>query len=1102
MQSPNQDDRLSARLIWREQTQRYTTQLLSQGRAALREIDLPTWQTTKSRWQAFIDGQCRSIRAYKGQPIQARLMNETHHADFRVQNIVFESMPGWQVGLNLFLPAHDGPYVPIICPCGHGSKWEVDHQLPPQVLARNGFAVALFDSPMFGEKSHHNDHFIQGSQAGMVGVWSNLFFLIDAVRSADYLQTRADIDFSHGCGVTGVSGGGFSTLFMAQVDERASAIAPVCCVAPFGGHNIEGLYTGCPENYMAGQAAFGLDFDHLVCLAAPLPCLVVSGTKDGLFRPALVQKSVDQARVIYALEGAADRLDTCVEESPHSYTPTMAFQVARWLRRWLLNSDTLVDNFTPEVLSEEELSCGIAQTTSGMLEFVGRELAHLKQTRHTDTTDANLQTLLHIAAQATHPTIEVQTLPDATWGYEWLHKYRIHSQDDLSLPVVEAIFPDSPQGTLVCFSDAEKTQVLHQIGGLFGLRHRIVSADLRGFGDLEPLPTDYDLYTWCGVDRALSDLVQLCGQTVLGQQVSDVLRVLEMVRRADTDAPDDLTIYGRGEAALPALFAGLLHPHVKRIVLDSFLCSFEALATESAPVWKRYQYLPDVLKHFDLPELLAQREDKAFLLINPCDAHKRRLDEVDALQLYGLDAPHISVHVDYAVEIDAGFRAEHAQGDAKTAIQHWLDARPATAQPIDPQLALHGGRPVRQTPLPTKALGADLTGLNELYNAQRAIGTKTLFRHYGIGKPVMAETFEQRVREKFGVPYALAVTSGSAALVCALAGLGIGPGDEVILPAFSWFSCYNAIALHGALPVFCDVDRSLDIDPTDFERKITPRTKAVVAVHYQGSPANLSQVLEIAHRHGVRVLEDCAQAIGARYQGRPVGTLGDVGIYSLQGNKVVTSGEGGIVVSSDAFIFERAVRYQDLGFLRPTFQAQLGTGPNLPEFIGNQYRMNEVTAAVALAQLDKLDWIIARCHHSWCELRQKLSRAAPELPFRLCNDVDGDAGITLYLDLQTPAKAKPFAEALAAEGIPLGPSSGMTNLLTHEYITSKRMLHAGLAPFGPGDAGERVAYTAQQAPNAADIVDSMIAIGIGPRFTPRDVDDIAQAVAKVWQTLE
>ncbi|HEY3341227.1 MAG TPA: hypothetical protein VGK81_04375, partial [Anaerolineae bacterium] len=740
MQAPNPDDRPSTRLLWREQTQKHTADLLSQGRAALRVMDPPTWQATKAKWRAFIAEQYQSIQAYKAQPIHARLMQETHHSGFRVQNIIFESMPGWQVGLNLFLPASDGPHVPIICPCGHSAKWKADHQLPPQVLARNGFAVALFDAPMFGEKAQHNDHFIQGSQAGMLGVWSNLFFLIDAVRSADYLQTRDDIDFSHGCGVTGVSGGGFSTLFMAQVDERARAIVPVCSVAPFGGHNIEGLYTGCPENYMAGQAALGLDFDHLVCLTAPLPCLIIGGTEDDLFRPALVRQSVEQARIVYELEDVADRLDVYIEHSPHSYTPSMAFQAARWMRRWLLNSDTVVDNFTPEILPESELNCGIAQTTNGMLEFVQSEVVHVKSKRQPCTTDADLRALLRIAPQAVHPTIQVQTLPDAAWGYTGLHRRLIHAKDDLDLPVIEAIFPDAPHGTLICFSDADKAQVLHQNGGLFGLRCRIVTADLRGFGDLEPLPTDYDLYAWCGVDRALSDLVQLCGQTVLGQQAADALRVLEMAERTAMDTPGDLTIYGRGEAALPALFAGLLNPHVKHIVLDSFLCSFEALAVESAPVWKRYQFLPGVLRSFDLPELLAQRQDKTYLLLNPCDAHKRRLDEVDALKLYGLDAAYISVHIDYAVEIDAGFYAEHAQADAKSTIQHWLDAAPATAQPIDPQLALQGGRPVRSTPLPTKTLGADLTGLNELYNAQAAIGSRTLFRHYGTGKPIMAET--------------------------------------------------------------------------------------------------------------------------------------------------------------------------------------------------------------------------------------------------------------------------------------------------------------------------------------------------------------------------
>ncbi len=251
----------------------------------------------------------------------------------------------------------------------------------------------------------------------------------------------------------------------------------------------------------------------------------------------------------------------------------------------------------------------------------------------------------------------------------------------------------------------------------------------------------------------------------------------------------------------------------------------------------------------------------------------------------------------------------------------------------------------------------------------------------------------------------------------------------MILPAFSWFSCYEAIVSLGALPVFCDIDRSLDIDPADFERKITPRTKAVIAVHYQGSPADLGRLLEIAQRRGLKLLEDCAQAIGARYRGRYVGALGDVGIYSLQGNKLITSGEGGLVVTNDAAIFERAVRYHDLGFVRPTFAAQMEGQPAMAEFAGSQFRMNETTAAVALAQFDRLDWIIERCHGSWCALRQKLAARAPGLQFRQPNDANGDAGITLYLDLGTPAQAARFSQALAAEGIPIGPSSGMTNLL-------------------------------------------------------------------------
>lgn len=413
------------------------------------------------------------------------------------------------------------------------------------------------------------------------------------------------------------------------------------------------------------------------------------------------------------------------------------------------------------------------------------------------------------------------------------------------------------------------------------------------------------------------------------------------------------------------------------------------------------------------------------------------------------------------------------------------------------RLAIDGGEPVRRISLPTKALGAELTGAEELELLREAVASKTLFRHYGPGKPVMAETLERRMRERFGVRYALAVSSGSAALFCSLAGIGIGPGDEVILPAFSWYSCYNAIVLQGALPVFCDIDRSLDLDPADFEQKITPRTKAVLVVHYQGGPARMAEILDIARRHGIKVLEDGAQSVGARYQDRYCSTVGDVGTFSFQGNKIVVAGEGGMVLTNDPVIFERAVRYHDHGHVRPVFAAQLGHEGALPMFPGNQYRMGELAAAVALAQFDRLDGMLARCRAVWERVRTQVRAAIPDFAFRATGDDAGDAGITLFLDLRTPAAAQRFSRALVAEGIPLGPSSGMVNLLHEEYILNKAQPHPALPPFGKGWLGERVSYSLDLVPRTDEILGSMVAIGIGPKFTLEDADDIAAAIVKV-----
>jgi len=152
---------------------------------------------------------------------------------------------------------------------------------------------------------------------------------------------------------------------------------------------------------------------------------------------------------------------------------------------------------------------------------------------------------------------------------------------------------------------------------------------------------------------------------------------------------------------------------------------------------------------------------------------------------------------------------------------------------------------------------------------------------------------------------------GTAALQVAMAALGIGPGDEVILPAWTWYSCYNAIVLAGALPVFAESDESLNINPNDIEHRITPQTKAIMAVHIEGCPCDMDRILPIARKHEIKVLEDSAQSLGTSYKGKPLGSIGDIAIYSFQFCKTITLGEGGAVVTDDPVLFERACRFHD-----------------------------------------------------------------------------------------------------------------------------------------------------------------------------------------------
>ena len=270
------------------------------------------------------------------------------------------------------------------------------------------------------------------------------------------------------------------------------------------------------------------------------------------------------------------------------------------------------------------------------------------------------------------------------------------------------------------------------------------------------------------------------------------------------------------------------------------------------------------------------------------------------------------------------------------------------------QLAIDGGTPVRKNLLSSRPYGPqfyDDVEKQELLEVLDSTASVPL-----VGRKAKVLKFEKAYAELIGVKHAIGVTSGTTALYTAMAALEIGPGDEVILPAWTWYADYDAVVLSGRLPVFAEIDESLAIDPSDIEARITPRTKAIVPSHLQGGVADMDAILAIARKHKLLVVEDCAQCCGGRYKGKYVGSIGDMGINSFQLGKTITAGEGGAVTSNDAKLFERAVRFHDVGSIRAPYTEEL-KGGLLAAFAACNFRMNEFTGAVLHGQVQKLDTI-------------------------------------------------------------------------------------------------------------------------------------------------
>jgi 8-amino-3,8-dideoxy-alpha-D-manno-octulosonate transaminase len=420
-------------------------------------------------------------------------------------------------------------------------------------------------------------------------------------------------------------------------------------------------------------------------------------------------------------------------------------------------------------------------------------------------------------------------------------------------------------------------------------------------------------------------------------------------------------------------------------------------------------------------------------------------------------------------------------------------------------LALEGGTPVRATKLAANYPGPLYYDDEEKTELMEVLERRAPFRWYGIGPkggdPSKCNDFEKELAAHQQTRYALAVTSGTMALCTAMAGLGVGPGDEVILPAWTWYSCYNAIVAAGATPVFAEIDDSMDIDPHDLERRITSRTKVIMAVHIAGEPAEMNTILKIARQHRLKVLEDCAQSAGASYHGKRVGSIGDCGIYSFQECKTITAGEGGALITNDPIIFERAARFHDLGQLRKGHQAMLGETPHFPQLLGGQFRMSEFTGAVLRAQLRKLDRILA-------DFRDKSDRVTkgiqdlPGIQFRKSNDPAGAVGSAVYFRAAGKAQRDHYIRALEAENIPAMSMEGSVILPVVPYVQQKQNpnMDANWPSFSSPTA-KALQYGPSCCPRTLAINDRYVGVPMDPKYSDQDVADIIAAVRKVYSAM-
>ena len=584
----------------------------------------------------------------KRTPVVSKLVSKHEFKHYRIENHIFESYPGWYVNASVYLPKENGVYPGVICATGHSSKTFPNYTSSAQLIARSGYIAVSFDPPgMQGE--HHpgnwegNNHFEDGVRGYLSGFWSQTFFILDAIRCMDYLETRDDVDKSCGFAMTGISGGGTSTFHTNIIDDRLTCIAPVCCVSDEAGVTLVDRYTFCCEGKGHANWINGIKFTTMLALSAPVPMLLCSGARDEVLDYRLAQKTMEKTKLIYKLYESEEAEIFVDPDSGHVYSVPMINKVAGFFDKHMKGIErsdgyyryTIADIEYPE---REQLLCGAVDTAT----MYTANLDMFSNAGARTVPDAKgLAAYFGVNERCIPKKVEEVFKSKPVWAHT-LAGFNFNINDSTDVPGLLLERVSTPSRTITVYADDVSKWVNLENDGFLSKKaaflkrevqeyeSSVLSIDITGIGELKLEPGYYDLADWSRTDRLFSYLAIVMGSSITAQRVMEILSILNYIKTSGDY--DSIICAAKGLASIPMLYAAYIFGSCDKVVLLNLPVSYESMAEHVPNIFMPTSVIFDVPNNFEIYEIA--NSIKNLTLVNPVSADMTILDDIQIQNTY------------------------------------------------------------------------------------------------------------------------------------------------------------------------------------------------------------------------------------------------------------------------------------------------------------------------------------------------------------------------------------------------------------------------------------------------------------------------------------